>query len=327
MDPRASAPGPPPLVSVAVSTFNRAHLIERAIRSALAQTFGDIELLVVDDGSTDRTPEVLARIGDPRLRIARHDRNQGVGRTRNTAIRLARGEWMAFLDDDNEWAPRYLERQLAVARTRPGAGVVCCRAWRRDARTGRESIMPADVFEGNVFDRLVAWWNPVVSCTLIRRSLLVEVGGLDERLRTIEDRDLWLRLAQHTEFAASADILAVRHVGHGDQLSRNLALKLPDVALMEAKWRSTLVQTSGRAAYRRWRLELAESVERARTEARAQSGRARPRRDALSRAGRLSRFLPESARRVAGALAVAALGPRGWTAAKQALARGRRAAP
>ncbi|PYM56358.1 MAG: glycosyl transferase, partial [Candidatus Rokuibacteriota bacterium] len=99
---------PPPRVTVAVSTWNRAHLVGRAIASVLAQTFRDIEILVVDDGSTDATPQVLGRIEDCRLRIVRLDRNGGISQTRNTAIRLARGEWLAFLDDDNEWGPEYL---------------------------------------------------------------------------------------------------------------------------------------------------------------------------------------------------------------------------
>ena len=113
-----------PRVSVAISTWNRAHLVGRAIRSALAQTFEDFELLVVDDGSSDATPEVLAAVSDARLRRVRHERNFGVSRTRNTALGLARGEWLAYLDDDNEWAPDYLERQLAFAASQPAAGVV-----------------------------------------------------------------------------------------------------------------------------------------------------------------------------------------------------------
>jgi glycosyltransferase involved in cell wall biosynthesis len=308
-----------PLVTAAVCTFNRAHLVRRAVDSVLGQGFRDFELLIVDDGSTDATPAVLAAIDDPRVRTVRHARNRGVAGTRNTALRLARGRWMAYLDDDNEWAPEYLERQLAVARRRPAAGVVCCRARRRDARTGRETIMPAEVFEGQVLSRLVAWWNPVVSCTLIRRALLLEVGGLDDRLRTMEDRDLWLRLAPRTDFAGHAAVLAVRHVGHGDQLGRNLALKGPDVALMDAKWKATLLATAGRRAYRRWRLELAESMERARAEDRLRRGAVRPRRDALARAARLASHLPGSARRVSGALAVAVLGPDAWPGVRRRL--------
>ena len=320
----ASSTRPPLRVSVAIPTFNRAHLVTRAIRSALAQTIQDIEILVVDDGSTDATPEVLARIEDPRLQLARHERNAGISRTRNTAIRLARGEWMAFLDDDNEWAPEYLERQLVSVREHPGAGVVYCRARRRDARTSHERIMPAEVFEGKVLRHLLTRWNPLISCALVRRSLLVEIGGLDERLGATEDHDLWLRLAQRTDFAATADVLVVRHVGHGDQLSTNFELRTRDAALLDAKWRATLTRACGRPAYRRWRLEMSESVERARERQRARAGRARPRRDALRRAARLARFLPESAPALARALAAALLGPGAWTRAKRRLAARRR---
>jgi len=192
---------PAPCVSVAISTWNRAHLVGRAIRSALAQTFEDFELLIVDDGSTDATPEVLAGVNDARLRRIRHERNHGVSRTRNTALGLARGEWMAFLDDDNEWTPDYLERQLALAASRPDTGVVYCRARLRNARSGAETTEPGGLWQGKVFCHLVDGWTPFMSGALIRMSALTEVGGFDERLRASEDRDLWMRLAQRTPFA------------------------------------------------------------------------------------------------------------------------------
>ena len=163
-----------PCVSVAISTWNRAHLVGRAIRSALAQTFEDFELLVVDDGSTDATPEVLAGQDDARLRRVRHERNHGISRTRNTAIGLARGEWMAFLDDDNEWAPDYLDRQLALAASRPAAGVVYCRAHVRNARSGAETAEPVGLWQGKVFCHLVDGWIPFMSGALIRMSALTE---------------------------------------------------------------------------------------------------------------------------------------------------------
>src|SRR5262245_64288933 len=100
-----------PTVSVAISTWNRAHLVGRAIRSACAQTFDDIEVLVVDDGSTDETSIVLAGVDDRRLRRERHDRNQGISCTRNTAIRLARGKWIGLLEDANDGGPDYIARE------------------------------------------------------------------------------------------------------------------------------------------------------------------------------------------------------------------------
>ena len=221
----------PSLVSVAIPTCNRAHLVGRAIRSALAQTWQDFDILVVDDGSTDATPAVIGRVTDPRLRYVRHERNGGISRARNTAIRETRGEWLAFLDDDNEWAPDYLARQLALAASRPGADVVYCRARRHDARTSRHGLVPSAIWNGRVFRRVLTGWNPLMSCAMLRRSVLIEVGGLDERLGATEDRDLWLRLAQRTDFAGTADALVVRHEHAEAQLSRNCDILARDAAV------------------------------------------------------------------------------------------------
>jgi glycosyltransferase involved in cell wall biosynthesis len=285
---------PAPRVSVAISTYNRAHLVGRAIRSALAQTAGDFELIVVDDGSADDTQAVLAAVGDSRLHIARHERNQGISRTRNTALGLARGEWIAFLDDDNEWVPEYLERQLALAAARPEAGVVYCRAHLQ--YPDRPAVEWGEVWQGRIFCRLLGGWAPLMSGALIRTAALAAVGGLDERLRATEDRDLWLRLAQRTDFAATPDVLLIRHEGHGAQLSRNPELFARDVAVLHRSWRTAVTAACGRRAYRRWLLGLVEHTEWCHAErARAAGARERAIAAAARSVVRLLRWLPWSA--------------------------------
>lgn len=296
-------PARPPLVSVAVSTWNRADLVGRAVRSVLTQTFGDFELLVVDDGSTDATPEVIAGVRDPRLRYLRQAQNHGISRTRNTGIEQARGEWMAFLDDDNEWDPDYLRRQLARVASRPEADVVYCLARWRDPRTGEDIVRSRVVEAGRVFRHLVEGWHLLMSCAMIRRAVLVEIGGLDERLGASEDVDLWLRLGRRAEFAGTAEVLVVRHDRHGGrQLSLDFALRARDLAVLDEKWRSEITVTCGRAAYRRWRLglELGGAVRAAQAGQRAEG---------FKSARRMARFLPWSAPYLAGALSLALLGP------------------
>ena len=297
-----------PRVSVAISTWNRAHLVGRAIRSALAQTFEDFELLVVDDGSTDATPEVLAGVDDGRLRRVRHDRNYGISRTRNTALGLARGEWLAFLDDDNEWMPDYLERQLAFAASRPGAGVAYCRARQRHTPSGAE-VERGELRQGRVFCDLVEGWNPFVSSALIRRAVLLEAGGFDERLRASEDHDLWMRLAQRTEFAGASDVLLIRHERHGPQLTYDPEFHARDAAILAGKWRDAITAACGRRAYRRWQLWLVLWTERCRVERAAERGGGE-RVAAARSAGRLLRLFPESAPHMAEALGLAVLGSR-----------------
>jgi glycosyltransferase involved in cell wall biosynthesis len=305
----AAAGTAPPRVTVAVSTWNRAHLVGRAIASILAQTFADFEVLVVDDGSTDHTPGVLAGIGDPRLRIIRLDPNGGISRARNAALATARGEWLAFLDDDNEWEPEYLARQLALAESHPHAGVVYCRARRRDVRTGRDMAVPEAVWQGPVFRRLVAGWMPLVSCTLVRRAALADAGGFDESLRASEDRDMWLRLARRTDFAGTTAVLVARHEHRGAQLSRNYPLLLRDAAVLDRTWKAAIVATCGRLAYLRWRTSLVAIAEIARALRGVEDGRPM---EAVRSAARLARHLPWSAPGIARVAVMAAFGLRAY---------------
>ena len=212
---------------------------------------------------------------------------------------------MAFLDDDNEWTPRYLERQLALAHASPRADVVYCRARRLDARTGRETVAPEAVWSGRVFDRVVAGWLPLVSATLLRRARLGDVGGLDEELRAMEDEDLWLRLARRTDFAGTADTLVVRHEHTGPQLSRNAALLERDAARLDVKWRGTIRAACGEIAYRRWRTFVRTVPAFAEIRGAVDGGR---RLRGCRSLGRMARHLPWSLPAIARALAMLTLG-------------------
>jgi glycosyltransferase involved in cell wall biosynthesis len=280
-----------PRVTVAVATYNRAHLVGRAIASVQAQTVPSIEIIVVDDGSTDDTPIVLASVDDARMRVIRHPHNRGISRARNTAIAAARADWLTFLDDDNEWATDYLERQLALAAAHPDAGVVYCRARRLDSRTGREMIVPYRIARGRVFRDLVSGWIPLMSCTLFGRAMLAEIGGLDERLEASEDRDVFLRLAQRTEFAASPDILVTRHEHFNAQLSRDYAKLRRDADRLSDKWSEAIATACGRMALRRWRAMLVALAEMAET-TRSVEERRRP--DGVRSVARMARHLPWS---------------------------------
>lgn len=322
-DTRGAVDGPerPVLVSVVLPTCNRAHLVGRAIRSVLAQTVEDFEILVVDDGSTDGTADVLAASPDRRIRSVRLDDNGGVSRARNTAIALARGQWIAFLDDDNEWVPTYLERQLELAVAWPDAEVVYCRARRRNDCTGQDvGLVPTAIRSGRVFRHLVDRWHPAISCAMVRRSRLSALGGFDEELRVVEDWDLWLRLAQHTVFAGTAEVLVVRHENLGEQLSGQSELYTGALAIIERRWGPVIEAGCGRKTYRRWRAGLIAHLELSRAMRAVEAGR---RLEAVCGAGRMSRLLPWSLPFLARALAFTVLGSRRY--GKLAMLRERRA--
>ena len=208
-----------PAVSVVIATRNRADVLPRAIRSVLAQTCDDFELVVVDDGSTDRTEEVRDSIMDPRV-VWIEGPATGVSRARNAGLARARGEWVAFLDDDNEWMPEYLDRQLAAAAA-SGAEVVCCAAIEVERDGPRRSHDPT--LEPDPALAFTRGWCPFTSSVVARRSAVLDAGGFPPHLSHSEDRFLWLRLALDRRWSYTPDALMLRHSGAGHRLSENHA--------------------------------------------------------------------------------------------------------
>jgi glycosyltransferase involved in cell wall biosynthesis len=196
-----------PPVSVVIPTYNRAKTILRAALSVLNQTFGDIELIIVDDGSTDETLETLRKINDPRMKVLRHERNAGGAAARNTGIKAARGLWVAFQDSDDEWLITKLERQLAALHDAPDLAavycgkVVCGRDEQHRYGSRRSYIMPPpeyNVVSGNLYDVILKSALISTQTLLVSRQKLIDIGGFDERLRIGQDWDLTLRLSQIT---------------------------------------------------------------------------------------------------------------------------------
>ncbi|OQW96400.1 MAG: hypothetical protein BWK77_04870 [Verrucomicrobia bacterium A1] len=191
-----------PVVSVVIPTYNRASFIRGAIESVLTQTYGDLELLVVDDGSTDDTPAVVAAIRDARLRYIRCDTNEGAAAARNRGIREARGEYVAFQDSDDVWLAGKLDKQMRAFDAAADAGVVYC-GFRRE-HYGVRSYIPdrsLPVREGDIHQQLLIE-NFVSAQTIVaRRSALQRAGPFDPSLQPLEDWDMALRLSKHFRFA------------------------------------------------------------------------------------------------------------------------------
>ena len=189
----------PPSVSVVIPTYNYARFVGRAIDSALAQTATPAEIIVIDDGSTDETPQVLDRYAG-RVTTLRQA-NSGVSATRNVGISMARGDLVALLDSDDVWRPTKLERQLELLSRHPECGAIGC---------GVEVVGPEGIplrfmdfvdAAGSPEDRLRAfalrqrWVGGSSSGALIPRQVLTQIGGFDETLEAAEDWDLWLRIS------------------------------------------------------------------------------------------------------------------------------------
>jgi glycosyltransferase involved in cell wall biosynthesis len=190
-----------PQVSVVIPTRDRPDKVQVAVRSAARQEDVDVEVLVVDDGSLEPAWQVVRALEGGNVRVFRHDRSRGLSAARNRAIVEARAPWVAFLDDDDLWAPRKLAEQLAVAE-RTGAGFIHTGIVVVDERlrvVGEYAAPePRDLFA--TMAKMNAIGTP--SSVMARTDLVREVGGFDERLPMLEDWDLWLSLIQRTQVAS-----------------------------------------------------------------------------------------------------------------------------
>jgi glycosyltransferase involved in cell wall biosynthesis len=217
-----------PAVSVIIATYNYGRYLAGALDSALRQTFADLEVLVIDDGSTDGTDRVV----QPYLADARvsYHRTAHVGqpRAKNTGIRLARAPLLAFLDADDLWLPRKLERQLALFRADPELGV---------AYSAREAIDDAGrpvrfdhpiLYGGAVLEPMFRSNFICFSSAVVRRRVFDDVGHFDENLKLAIDYDLWLRAARRYRFDYVAEPLVKYRTGHAS-LSRRLEERLTAV--------------------------------------------------------------------------------------------------
>ena len=205
-----------PRISVVVPVYNRAELVQRALRSVFAQTFADFELIVVDDGSADDMEKALEQFSDPRLRLLRHERNRGTAAARNTGIREARGAYVAFLDSDDEWLPEMLERQHApLEASRPECSLALTGFYLARDHLGRCELRPL-LDSADWYLRLLAGCNVSLgSCALVRRAALDEIGVFDERMRRFEDWDWLLRYTLKYPIASIEEPLALIHSGAG----------------------------------------------------------------------------------------------------------------
>ena len=205
-----------PKVSVVITTYNRAALLPRAIRSVLAQTYDDYELIIVDDCSTDDTPDVIRTFVDSRIRVVRHAENTGQSAAINTGIRIARGEYIAFLDDDDEWVESKLLRQVrTLDASSPRVGLVYTWFDHVDAPSGVRRSGGRSVTTGDVSEDVLECRVPAPTSTyLVRTEAARGIGGFDEALKKATDLDFLARLSVQWHVDVVRDVLVVMHGGH-----------------------------------------------------------------------------------------------------------------
>jgi glycosyltransferase involved in cell wall biosynthesis len=207
-----------PLVSIIIPTFNRAGLVREAISSVLAQDYARLELLVIDDGSNDHTPEVVRAFGTAVTFIQQS--HTGVSAARNRGVAASHGELVAFLDSDDLWLPGKVTAQVALFQQQPQVQVCYTdEIWmRRGVRVNPRQIHQKHA--GWIFLHSLPRCIISPSSIMLRRTLWNRLGGFDERLPACEDYDLWLRLTTVVPVSLLPERLIVKRGGHADQLSR-----------------------------------------------------------------------------------------------------------
>lgn len=229
-----------PLVSVVIPTCNRPQLLRRAVASVLAQTYCELECIAVDDASAGDTAAVLAAFDDKRIVFLRNKQNRGAPASRNRGIAEAHGEFIALLDDDDEWLPEKIEKQVrAFHDAEELVGVVYCGFEFVGAGNERAAIAVSPVWRGQVHEAMLESCVLGSPTPLVRKKYFAQAGLFDERLPSCQDWDMWIRLAAVCAFDFVPDVLA-RHYVHGRQISADLQAKIASRTVLLEKYRNDL---------------------------------------------------------------------------------------
>ena len=209
---------PHPRVSAVIPTYDRRDAVLRALASVLAQTRAVDEIVVVDDGSTDGSAAAI-RTAFPQVTVIEQP-NRGVSAARNRGIAATSAEWVAFLDSDDAWQPRKIERQLAALAEQPGMRLCHTdEVWIRNGRRVNPRLRHAKS-GGWIYRNCLELCVISPSAAMVRRDVFTDIGGFDETLPVCEDYDLWLRLCSREAVAYVDEPLVIKTGGHTDQLSR-----------------------------------------------------------------------------------------------------------
>jgi glycosyltransferase involved in cell wall biosynthesis len=225
-----------PLVSVIIATYNRSRIISQAIESVLGQTFRDYEIIVVDDGGSDGTEDLLRSRFAGKILTIRKDKNEGLSAARNTGIKASRGTYIALLDDDDCWLPEKLELQVGLIEQRPSLGLVYCNSLTVNEYDEVLGELHG-VKRGTIFQDLLAsnCLGPP-SGVLIAKTVFERSGYFDENLTALEDWDMWIRVAQLYEIDFVDRPLVCYRV-HSDNMSRDIInMQRSTFAVLDKYW-------------------------------------------------------------------------------------------
>jgi glycosyltransferase involved in cell wall biosynthesis len=210
-----------PLVSIVIPAYNRAAKLSVAVKSIQAQTYTDWEIIIADDGSQDETEEVVQNliIADGRIRYVRHQSNRGAQAARNSGIIAARGQWIAFLDSDDEWLPESLELRIRRLLDQ-GASVVYSGALIQHYGKPLETYHLPE-WNGRIYAKVIAREGPMFQSMIVSKEALETIGYLDENIVAYQEWDTSIRLARHFAFAFEPAATFIYDYTCKDSISRD----------------------------------------------------------------------------------------------------------
>ncbi len=211
----------PPYFSAIIPTYNRKPFLKKAIDSVLSQTFSDIEIIIIDDGSTDGTKEFISNYRDRRI-IYKYQKNHGVSKARNEALKIARGKYIAFLDSDDWWLPGKLKRAHEYIKKYPDTKIFHTEeVWYREGKLLNQKKKHKKP-SGFVYKNALSLCCISISTAVLKREVFEKQGAFDENLEACEDYDFWLRATNKFKVRLIPEYLTEKEGGRPDQLSSRI---------------------------------------------------------------------------------------------------------
>ena len=248
-----------PLISVVIPAFNRQNTISYCLDSVLAQTYKNLEIIVVDDCSIDSTVSVVRNHPDSRVRCVVLEKNSGAQAARNRGILEAKSDWIAFQDSDDEWLPDKLEKQISVlanADYDPWS-FIYCNAYRFDKARGTKSIRLLRVVEGeNQYSKLLQSPAPLFPTIITSKKALEKIGYLDEQVPSFQEWDTSIRLAKYCRITHLKEPLMVYHAGAGDTISGSATKHVEGLSYIISKYESDIKAFCGEEAWLKLNIQL-----------------------------------------------------------------------
>ncbi len=253
-----------PLVTVIIPTHNREKLIKRAINSVLNQTYQNLEILVIDDASTDNTRQVVEKYEDKRINFIQLAENKGQCIARNNALRHAHGSYIAFLDSDDEWLPQKTEKQVKLFQETeyPDLAAVYCGFIEKDEILNTSVTINRDNLRGNIYKNLLSGFCPsTTTMFMVKTNVLKEVDGFDEDIKTFVDLDLWLRISRKGyTFDYVDEPLIIKHEHKGSQMAKDFNLRKKGISVFLDKWGQEIKSHAGIKSYNQFKRSKTEAM-------------------------------------------------------------------